>query len=88
MPGEDRFVQIVSCNTHNISTLIKTLWRRRDGKYSASTRGTFVCMRRANDICQTRSYMPRPTSGKHDDPEFGTHHARDAHHVFQTLGET
>ena len=25
MPGEDRFLQIVSCNTHNISCLIKTL---------------------------------------------------------------
>ena len=25
VPGEDRFIQIVSCNTHNISTLIKTI---------------------------------------------------------------
>ena len=24
VPGEDRFVQVVSCNTHNITTLIKT----------------------------------------------------------------
>ena len=23
--GEDRFIQVVSCNTHNITTLIKTL---------------------------------------------------------------
>ena len=25
VPGEDRFLQIVSCNTHNIACLIKTL---------------------------------------------------------------
>jgi hypothetical protein len=24
--------------------------------------------------------------GKHDDQKFGTHHARDAWHLFQTLG--
>ena len=42
-------------------------------------------MRRANDISQADSYIPAPNVGKHDDPEFGTHHARDAHHVFETL---
>ena len=30
--------------------------------------------------------MPAPKVGKHDDPRFGTHHARDAWHLFQTLG--
>jgi len=28
-----------------------------------------------------------PEAGKHDDPEFGTHHARDAYHLFSTVGE-
>lgn len=83
VPGEDRFVQIVSCNTHNITTLIKTI-THEDGKYGLR-KGTFVCMRRANDISQSDSYIPAPNVGKHDDPEFGTHHARDAHHVFETL---
>lgn len=86
VPGEDRFLQIVSCNTHNISTLIKTICHEDDGRYSL-TRGTFVCMRRANDISQVDSYIPAPNVGKHDDPEFGTHHARDAHHVFETLNK-
>ena len=44
-------------------------------------------MRRANDVSDVKSYIPAPEAGKHDDPEFGTHHARDAYHVFQTLGE-
>ena len=29
VPGQDRFLQIVSCNTHNIACLIKTLGDRR-----------------------------------------------------------
>jgi glyceraldehyde-3-phosphate dehydrogenase (NAD(P)) len=43
-------------------------------------------MRRANDISQDGSFNPSPTVGRHDDPEFGTHHARDAYHLFATLG--
>jgi len=48
--------------------------------------GRFVCMRRANDVSQDSSFVPAPTAGKHDDPEFGTHHARDAFHLFETMG--
>jgi glyceraldehyde-3-phosphate dehydrogenase (NAD(P)) len=85
VPGEDRFVQVVSCNTHNITTLIKTLCREPDGRYSLAA-GKFVCMRRANDVSQTKDFAPSPQVGKHDDAEFGTHHAHDAYHVFETLG--
>ena len=48
--------------------------------------GRFVCMRRANDISQDGSFVPSPTAGKHSDDKFGTHHARDAHHLMATLG--
>lgn len=82
---DNRFVQVVSCNTHNISVLLKTLGTK-DGKMSLKS-GRFVCMRRANDVSDTKSFIAAPEAGKHDDPEFGTHHARDAYHVFQTLGE-
>jgi len=85
VPGEDRFIQVVSCNTHNITTLIKTLCQETDGSYSLQ-RGNFVCMRRANDISQTKDFAPAPQVGKHDDEEFGTHHAHDAFHVFETMG--
>jgi glyceraldehyde-3-phosphate dehydrogenase type II len=83
---DDRYVQVVSCNTHNISVLLKTLATTPDGKMSLGA-GRFVCMRRANDVSDTKSFIAAPEAGKHDDPEFGTHHARDAYHVFQTLGE-
>ena len=86
VPGEDRFIQIVSCNTHNITTLIKTL-AHDDGDGFHLARGTFVCMRRANDITQVDSYIPAPQVGKHEDGLFGTHHAKDAHRVFETLGQ-
>lgn len=81
--GEDRFLQIVSCNTHNIATLVKTI-AHVDGKYGLR-KGTFVCMRRSNDISQADGFVPAPNVGRHEDPDFGTHHARDAHHVFETL---
>ena len=82
---DERFVQVVSCNTHNISVLLKTIGSR-DGKMSVQS-GTFVCMRRANDVSDAKEFIAAPQAGKHDDPDFGTHHARDAYHLFQTLGE-
>ena len=81
---EDRFIQVVSCNTHNITTLVKTICDDGNGNYSLDN-GTFVCMRRANDITQEGGFIPAPQVGKHDDPEFGTHHARDAHSLFSTM---
>ncbi len=86
VPGEDRFIQIVSCNTHNITTLVKTLCAGDDGGIHLD-HAKFVCIRRANDISQSNGFIPSPNVGRHDDPEFGTHHARDAHSLFETLGE-
>jgi len=83
---DDRFIQVVSCNTHNISVLIKTI-ASKDGELSLD-KGRFVCMRRANDVSDVKSFIAAPEVGKHSDGEFGTHHARDAHHIFKTLGKT
>ena len=82
--GEDRFIQIVSCNTHNLSILIHTL-ALQDGGPANLEEGRFVCMRRANDISQDGSFCPSVVVGKHKDSRFGTHHARDAWHLFHTL---
>jgi glyceraldehyde-3-phosphate dehydrogenase (NAD(P)) len=83
--GEDQFIQVVSCNTHNLAVLLDTLGsvnKSPDNLISAK----FVMMRRANDISQDGSFLPAPQAGKHDDPKFGTHHARDAYYLFKTLG--
>jgi glyceraldehyde-3-phosphate dehydrogenase/erythrose-4-phosphate dehydrogenase len=81
--GEDRFLHVVSCNTHNISVLVKAVAFESGASHLVD--GRFVCMRRANDISQDGSFNPSPTVGRHDNPRFGTHHARDAHGVFATL---
>jgi glyceraldehyde-3-phosphate dehydrogenase/erythrose-4-phosphate dehydrogenase len=83
--GEDKFLQIVSCNTHNISALIRSLAIDDDGT-SHLEDGRFLCMRRANDISQDDGFVASPTVEPHKDERFGTHHARDAHRLFETLG--
>jgi len=82
---KDPFIQVVSCNTHNISVLVKTI-ASSDSKIDLAS-GRFVCMRRANDVSDAKSFLAAPEVGKHDDPDFGTHHARDAYHLFSTVGE-
>ena len=83
--GEDRFIQVVSCNTHNIAVLLKTIAGVNGGSGMLES-ARFVCMRRASDISQSGSFVAGPEVGKHDDPIYGTHHARDAVHLFRTLG--
>jgi glyceraldehyde-3-phosphate dehydrogenase (NAD(P)) len=82
---EDRFLHIVSCNTHNIAVLVKTLAMDDDGT-NHLVDGRFVCLRRSNDISQDSGFAPSPTVEKHKEARFGTHHARDAHELFGTLG--
>ncbi len=83
--GDDKFLQIVSCNTHNIAVLIRSLAIEADGT-SHLEDGRFLCMRRANDISQDDGFVASPTVEPHKDERFGTHHARDAHRLFETLG--
>ncbi len=83
--GQDQFIQVVSCNTHNLSILIQT-FALMDGGPENLVDGRFVCMRRASDLSQDDSFVPSPEVGKHKDARFGTHHARDAWHLFNTLG--
>ncbi|MEZ4271636.1 MAG: hypothetical protein R3C68_09455 [Myxococcota bacterium] len=85
LQANDQFVQVVSCNTHNLSVLLKTLGDDGTGRI-AIEEGRFVCLRRANDISQDGSFIPAPQVGTHSDERFGTHHARDAYHLFKTLG--
>jgi len=82
---EDKFIQIVSCNTHNIAVLVKALGMYPDGTNHLED-GRFLCIRRANDISQDDGFIASPTVGEHSHERFGTHHARDAHDLFSTLG--
>jgi len=76
---EDQFIHIVSCNTHNIAVVIKTLG------VNHLREGRFVCIRRANDISEDKNYIPAPEVEAHDG-EMGTHQAVDVYHLYKTLG--
>jgi glyceraldehyde-3-phosphate dehydrogenase (NAD(P)) len=80
---EDQFIQIVSCNTHNLSCITDTLAVNNDPDNLKE--GIFVCIRRATDISQPGGFIPSPQVGKHSDPIYGSHHAEDAAGLFSTL---
>tara|TARA_R110000824_G_scaffold1178_2_gene6325 strand:+ start:3237 stop:4304 length:1068 start_codon:yes stop_codon:yes gene_type:complete len=75
------FIQVVSCNTHNISSLIKTL----TPDVTNLVYGDFTCIRRANDISQEGNFIASPQPSAHTDARFGTHHARDTFDLFNTM---
>jgi glyceraldehyde-3-phosphate dehydrogenase (NAD(P)) len=76
---------VVSCNTHNLAVLIETLGLHDEAPDNL-VEGRFVCLRRSSDISQDGDFIPSPEVGSHKDARFGTHHARDAWHLFGTLG--
>jgi glyceraldehyde-3-phosphate dehydrogenase/erythrose-4-phosphate dehydrogenase len=82
--GDSRFIQVVSCNTHSISRIIKALNPSLDHGFIS---GDFVCIRRSNDASQNDGFTPSPTCGIHSDDEFGTHHARDVRDLLSTVAK-
>lgn len=82
--GGDRYIQVLSCNTHNLTTLIHTLSFTQP--LNPLEKGDFVCMRRASDISQASKFIASPTIAYHHDERFGTHHAADAHRLFSLMG--
>ena len=82
-PQKDRFTQIVSCNTHNIAAVVNAVGLQ--GGKDNLAEGNFVCIRRASDVYEDKS-LGGPEVGSHKDERFGTHHARDVWHLYQTLG--
>jgi glyceraldehyde-3-phosphate dehydrogenase (NAD(P)) len=81
--GEDQFIHVVSCNTHNLSVITDTI-ALADGPDNLIN-GRFNLIRRANDVSQAKNFIPSPQVGSHKDPVYGTHHARDAAKLFETL---
>ena len=81
--SDDQFLQVVSCNTHNIACLVNTL--ALSISQDNLLDGKFVCIRRSNDISQTDGYVPAPTVNGHAHEIYGTHHAEDAAGLFQTM---
>lgn len=87
VPHEDRFLQVASCNSHNLAIILQTVafaGAAPDADNLEAAR--FLCIRRSNDISQDDGYAPSPTVAKHTDAHFGTHHARDVFHLYRSLG--
>jgi len=82
--GKVQFVRIVSCNTHNIATLLKTL-AFEEGAHSLDW-GRFVCIRRASDMSESKSFIPAPQISLPKDDNYGTYQAYDAASLFRTIG--
>jgi glyceraldehyde-3-phosphate dehydrogenase type II len=78
---DDQFIQVVSCNTHNMCALVKSfLSLYRYYGFDAD----FVCIRRSSDISQDE-LSPGVVVDKHKNSTYGTHHAVDARRVLKTL---
>ena len=81
MRSTPSFVQVVSCNTHNICSILKSL----SPDFDTILNSDFTCVRRANDISQNGSFIASPQVEKHSDRGYGTHHAKDASRVLETM---
>ena len=84
LKNSDQFIQIVSCNTHNIAAITKTIALEDDPDNLIE--GKYVCIRRANDLSQSDNFIPSPQVGIHSSEKYGSHHAADASGLFSTLG--
>jgi len=82
---KNKFVQIVSCNTHSIASIIKSLECYPSPQIGSGgiISGDFVCIRRASDISQDEDFIPAIQVDKHKYGNFGTHHAQDAFNLLK-----
>ena len=79
--GQDRFLQVVSCNTHNLAVVVKTLAENHDGGFDLES-ARFVCMRRAA-AHQGEGLHPMKVAARRR--RFRHAPGRDAAHLFKTL---
>ncbi len=79
----EKYVQIASCNTHAAAAAVKHFGFANGVNNLDHADLTFI--RRASDVSQNKSVpAPEITKAKYD--KFGTHHAKDVHRLFTTLG--
>ncbi len=76
-----KFVQIVSCNTHALSSIISTM---AGNDLSNLIDNDFVIVRRSEDIGNHQRLVSANVLSRHLDNEIGTHHAIDVIDLFKT----
>lgn len=80
-----KFSQIVSCNTHALSSIIMTMV---DNNLSNLKEGDFVIVRRSEDLGNTQRLVGANVLSRHLNNSIGTHHAIDVKDLFETKNET
>ncbi len=80
-----KFAQIVSCNTHALSSIITTLVK---GNLSNLNEGDFVVVRRSEDLGNKERLVGANVLSRHLNDAIGTHHAIDVKDLFETKKET
>lgn len=79
----ERFVNIVSCNTHGTASVLQTFAGER---LENLVEGDVVVVRRCEDVGSHQRLVSASVVARHLDPRIGTHHAIDVSDLFQTVG--
>lgn len=79
----EKFVQVVSCNTHGTAAILVALaGKRLENLIEADC----VVVRRSEDIGNHERLVSANVVARHLNPDIGTHHAIDVVDMFQSLG--
>jgi len=78
-----KFVQVVSCNTHGAASLISSLFNE---KLSDLDFADFVVVRRSEDIGNHERLVGANVVARHLSDLNGTHHAIDVKDMYETIG--
>lgn len=78
----EKFVHIVSCNTHAIASIVSTL---TEGNYNEIDFVDFVIVRRSEDIGNHQRLVSANVVARHLDSCLGTHHSIDVLDLYKTI---
>lgn len=88
IPGKDKFIQVVSCNTHQVLCLLKTLALDPQNTgvldFQNLVRARFYLARRDSDISQENGKVG-VVVGKPVHNHYGSHQAEDAVRILETI---
>ncbi len=76
-----KFVQVVSCNTHSLASLLTTF---SNNNFSNIIESDFVIVRRSEDIGNHQRLVTANVVSRHLDNNIGTHHAIDVKDLLKT----
>jgi glyceraldehyde-3-phosphate dehydrogenase type II len=81
--AKQKFVQVVSCNTHGAASLLQTICGPKLENLEASD---FVVVRRSEDIGNHERLVTANVVARHLSNDIGTHHAIDVKDMFTAFG--